>query len=151
MVRVNPDELHVPAKRLALSIRTVGKVTHHPILQIAFKMYAIRLAIHPVLNPFLQPRVIVVQALSGAAAIPVFQQRTLVKDELNAATPGEIMPFRRHHVPLANPEIELPILRCLAWKRGLQELLVFSVVVKLLELWRARNVIMNTRRQAGRG
>ena len=50
-------------------------------------MDAIGLAVNPVLDPLLGRGVIVVEALAGSAvaAGPVFQQHTLVDDELNAA------------------------------------------------------------------
>src|SRR5579864_4712400 len=59
MICIDRDKLHVSPDRRATGIGAVSKITHHAVFQPAFKMDAVRLAVHPILYPLFQACVIV--------------------------------------------------------------------------------------------
>ena len=74
MIGINRDELHVPLDSSPLCVNAVRKIAHHAVFQPAFKVHAVGLAVDPILDPFFQTSVIVVEALARSASGPVFPE-----------------------------------------------------------------------------
>src|SRR5262245_31246333 len=113
MIGIELEKLEMALDGCSVCLAAVGKKTHHTVIEMAFKVDSIGLVVNPVLDPLFRCCVVVIEALTGSpgSAGPVFQKHALIDDELNAAGSGRVVALRSDHVPFADPEVELPVLR----------------------------------------
>lgn len=124
---------HLPALRRGL----VALKDQHPVLHAAFELDPRSANVNPYLPPLLGDAVVGVEALPGVRAIRVvLKDHAAIQDVVHAA--GRLGPagVHRHDVPLAHPEIELPMLRRVTTRRRLR---------------RRRSLGGGSRRSLGRG
>src|SRR5215204_1793931 len=100
-------ESHLAVRPLRLAVEA-----HRALLVIAREFEDAAGVIHPCLLPLPLRGVIDVEALAAAAAArarPVLEDDAVAENELHAVGAGLLTP-RVEHVPLADPEVELPVL-----------------------------------------